>query len=121
MRRSDLSLLPAGTRSPVYGRLNRRGSRSRVAVGAGRRERAQDMTARRPDFFIVGAPKCGTTSLHRWLVGHPQVFMPLRPKEPHYFVQDRLARFGMRYPEDLKRYLSLFDSDAARAATRAGE
>jgi hypothetical protein len=30
----------------------------------------------RPDFFIVGAPKCGTTALHKYLRGHPEIFMP---------------------------------------------
>jgi hypothetical protein len=75
----------------------------------------------RPDFFIVGAPKCGTTSLHRWLIGHPQVFMPALPKEPQFFARDRLARVGMRYPEELARYMSLFESEAARLAPRAGE
>lgn len=73
----------------------------------------------RPDFFIVGAPKCGTTSLHRWLVGHPDIFMPVRPKEPMFFVNDRLARFGMRYPDDLPAYLALFA--AAGRARRIGE
>lgn len=42
------------------------------------------MPARKPDFFIIGAPKCGTTSLASWLSAHPQVCMS-RPKEPHYF------------------------------------
>ena len=78
-------------------------------------------SSRKPDFFIVGAPKCGTTSLHRWLVGHPQVFMPVRPKEPHYFGADLRAGTGMLFPDDLGAYLALFDSDAARAARRAGE
>lgn len=42
---------------------------------------------RRPDFFIVGAPKCGTTALHEYLGAHPGVFFsPL--KEPHYFADD---------------------------------
>lgn len=41
----------------------------------------------RPDFFIVGAPKCGTTALHAYLSEHPQVFMP-RAKEPHFFATD---------------------------------
>ena len=27
---------------------------------------------RTPDFFIVGAPKCGTTAMHRWLQAHPR-------------------------------------------------
>src|SRR4249920_1791560 len=42
---------------------------------------------RRPNLFIVGAPKCGTTSLHQYLSQHPQVFMS-RLKEPHYFARD---------------------------------
>ena len=42
------------------------------------------MPARKPNFFIVGAPKCGTTSLAAWLDSHPEACMS-RPKEPHYF------------------------------------
>jgi hypothetical protein len=38
-----------------------------------------------PNFFIVGAAKAGTTSLHAYLSSHPQVFMPAL-KEPHYFA-----------------------------------
>ena len=35
-------------------------------------------------FFIIGAPKCGTTSLARWLAEHPEIFFtPI--KEPHFF------------------------------------
>jgi len=40
-----------------------------------------------PNFFIVGAPKCGTTSLYNYLKQHPQIFMcPI--KEPFYFSKD---------------------------------
>jgi hypothetical protein len=39
---------------------------------------------RRPNVFLAGAPKCGTTSLANWLAGHPQCFVSPR-KEPHYF------------------------------------
>lgn len=42
---------------------------------------------KRPNFFIIGAPKCGTTSLASWLAQHPQVFMSPR-KEPHHFNTD---------------------------------
>lgn len=42
------------------------------------------MLRRKPNFFIVGAPKCGTTSLAEWLAKNPKVCMS-RPKEPHYF------------------------------------
>jgi len=40
-----------------------------------------------PNFFIVGAPKAGTTSLWTCLDQHPQIFMcPL--KEPSYFASE---------------------------------
>lgn len=42
---------------------------------------------RLPDFFIVGAPKCGTTSLATYLRGHPRIFMSA-VKEPNYFCLD---------------------------------
>jgi hypothetical protein len=40
-----------------------------------------------PDFFIVGAPKCGTTSLASYLRAHPGIFMSA-VKEPNYFCFD---------------------------------
>ncbi|HUB84468.1 MAG TPA: sulfotransferase domain-containing protein [Rhizomicrobium sp.] len=47
-----------------------------------------------PDFLIVGAPKCGTTSLFEYLCGHPDVARPAR-KEIHYF-DENYAR-GLRW------------------------
>src|SRR5438034_4040769 len=41
----------------------------------------------RPDLFIVGAPKCGTTALYEYLRRHPSIFMS-RIKEPHFFAKD---------------------------------
>ena len=37
-----------------------------------------------PDFVILGARRCGTTSLFRWMRTHPDVSPPTR-KEIHYF------------------------------------
>lgn len=40
-----------------------------------------------PNFFVVGAPKAGTTSLHRYLSQHPAIFMsPI--KEPCFFAPE---------------------------------
>lgn len=39
-----------------------------------------------PNFLIVGAARCGTTSLYEALRQHPEVFMPPSAKEPSYFV-----------------------------------
>jgi hypothetical protein len=42
----------------------------------------------RPNFFIIGAPKCGTTSLHFYLDQHPEISMS-RVKEPNVFSEPR--------------------------------
>jgi len=42
---------------------------------------------KKPNFLIVGAAKCGTTSLFRYLSQHPEIFMP-RWKEPSFFIGD---------------------------------
>jgi hypothetical protein len=41
-----------------------------------------------PDFIVIGAMKAGSTTLHRYLRGHPQIVMS-DPKELHYFVEER--------------------------------
>jgi hypothetical protein len=46
---------------------------------------------RKPNFFIIGASKCGTTSLCRWLSEHPNVFI-CPEKEPHFFNTDDVQR-----------------------------
>jgi hypothetical protein len=51
-----------------------------------RLERAIRMRA--PDFFIVGAKRCGTTSMRRYLASHPQIFVPEQPDEPRFFSTD---------------------------------
>lgn len=42
------------------------------------------MTINKPNLFIIGASKCGTTSLWHMLNLHPNVFMS-NPKEPWFF------------------------------------
>lgn len=48
---------------------------------------------RMPDFCIIGSPKCGTTSLDRYLSTHEDVFVCV-PKEPHYFSTPALLARG---------------------------
>ena len=69
----------------------------------------------RPDFFVVGAFKSGSTALYEGLRRHPQIFMPFH-KEPLYFGDDLTRRYG-RYTE--ADYLHLFD--AAKPGQRVGE
>lgn len=59
--------------------------------------------SKKPNFFIIGSPKCGTTSLANWLREHPQVFVS-NPKEPHFFNMDSDNRFVF----ELKQYEDLF-------------
>ncbi len=52
------------------------------------------MRAPWPNLFLVGAPRCGTTSLFTYLAAHPGVFGPSE-KEPHYYDRDVLGPGGM--------------------------
>ena len=54
-----------------------------------------------PTFFIVGAPRSGTTSLYNYLKTIPEIFMsPV--KEPGYFIPNDFRGFSE------KKYLELF-------------
>ena len=54
-----------------------------------------------PDFFIVGAPRSGTTSLHEYLNEIPEIFMC--PKECGYF-----SKFSIGRVESAQEYKNLF-------------
>lgn len=76
------------------------------------------MTPRKlPNFFIVGAPKCGTTSLARYLGSHPHAFIT-NPKEPCYFSRsltvDRVQQRANGCHRNLNEYLHLFDGAKER-------
>jgi hypothetical protein len=72
--------------------------------------------AARPSFFIVGAPKCGTTALYEYLRPHPNIFMP-EIKEPHYFARDLGTYPRIKAPED---YQAIF-APATAQHLRLGE
>lgn len=57
-----------------------------------------------PNFFIIGAPKCATTSMAVWLSEHSQIFMSAI-KEPHFFSTDVNV---IRAANTLEEYLLLF-------------
>jgi hypothetical protein len=60
-----------------------------------------------PTFFVIGAAKCGTTSLHYYLDLHPDISMS-RVKEPRYFCR-QLADRSEPVVRDRSAYLELFD------------
>jgi hypothetical protein len=70
-----------------------------------------------PNLFVIGAPKCGTTSLHRYLDQHPRISMSA-VKEPKYFLAPGSRphhhgpsdeRADRAYVVDRDAYESLFD------------
>jgi hypothetical protein len=71
--------------------------------------------SRKPNFFIIGAPKCGTTSLTTALRSHSNIFIP-RSFEPQFFCTD--------FPELIylsqERYDELF-ADATDTHLAIGE
>lgn len=68
---------------------------------------------RRPNLFVVGAAKCGTSSFHAYLGRHPQIFMST-PKEPCFFNDlaelraHGLPEFAEGLAQNEERYLDLF-------------
>ena len=72
---------------------------------------------RKPDFFIVGAAKSGTTSFQEYLKQHPRIFMP-PGGEPNHFARDLDLALHITN-RDERKYLSLFDG--AGPATCLGE
>jgi hypothetical protein len=71
---------------------------------------------KKPDFFIVGAPKSGTTALDKYLSLRPDIFMAR--KEMHFFGAD-LGFAPQFYRRNLDAYLAEFDGQNGQK--RAGE
>jgi hypothetical protein len=69
-----------------------------------------------PNFFIIGAPKSGTTALSQYLEEHPKIFFS-RVKEPHFFDLDTSKRLKL----DLHTYLSLFSEAEPDRRMAVGE
>ena len=59
---------------------------------------------RRIDFFLIGPPKCGTTTVHDVLRRHPDMFMPASKDKsflvdavPNYVTEDELPAYYTAY------------------------
>jgi hypothetical protein len=61
----------------------------------------------KPNFFIVGAPKCGTTALYEYLKEHPNIFLP-QLKEPHFFAKEMHEQRSF-YTRTANEYFALFN------------
>ena len=53
-----------------------------------------------PHFFIIGAMKCATSTLHEQLAAQPGIFMST-PKEPNFFSDDDVHARGIYWYESL--------------------
>jgi hypothetical protein len=79
------------------------------------RRSQQQMTDIRPNLFIVGVAKAGTTNLHTRLASHPDIFMST-PKEPHHLAPIKAVPGGgltLNRVEREDQYLRLFDGAEA--------
>src|SRR5437660_862466 len=79
-----------------------------------------------PNFLILGAPKCGTTTLWAYLKQHPDIFLCF-PKEPTFFGHDGESGvfngpgdnnevYRSRMVTRLEKYTSLFESVTTQKA-----
>ncbi len=80
-----------------------------------------------PNFVVIGAGRCGTTSLHHYLEQHPEIYMS-RHKSPNYFVSadpqpdhesSVLQSMATQWISNRETYETLFD--AVREETAVGE
>lgn len=60
----------------------------------------------KPNFFIIGAPKSGTTALSEYLREHRNIYFSY-PKEPYFFCPDIIKN---RPVKTTSQYLSLFSA-----------
>lgn len=68
----------------------------------------------KPNFFIIGAPKTGTTAMAQYLSDHPAVFMAT-PKEPHHYNSDH-THGGFK---DSEAYAALFEDAGVKTVGEA--
>lgn len=63
-----------------------------------------------PNFLFIGAARCASTWVHECLKEHPDVLVPLRPKELHFFNRDT------NYERGLDWYRSFFSNHQGEKA-----
>lgn len=82
----------------------------------------------RPNFFLVGAARSGTTSLWRYLSCHPDIYMSPTAKEPHFFLWageqvdfdfGGWKRIHKAYHTNWSAYLDLFRAATGRVVGEA--
>lgn len=64
-------------------------------------DRKNKNAVREPNFFIVGAAKCGTTSLYYYLKQHPEIYLPR--KESFFLISDIYKNINTADPAHRKK------------------
>lgn len=65
------------------------------------------MQVKKPNTFVIGVPKCGTTAMAHYMRRHPEAFFST-PKETHHFLAEEMPRRS-RCPS-AKAYSKLFET-----------
>ena len=71
----------------------------------------ESLSPTKPNLFIVGFAKCGTTALHEYLSTHPNVH-PSFPKEPHFFIEPMWRKSPARTEAEYLRFFAGASRDA---------
>ena len=71
----------------------------------------------KPNFFLVGAPKCGTTAMSNYLNQHPDIHMG--PKEMHFFGAD--LKVDETKNQTKEKYLSRLNKEKYSETQYLGE
>lgn len=80
------------------------------------------MKSKLPNFLIVGAAKCGTSSLHSYLNQHSDIFMPtfnkegMKVKEPRFLIKDIVESRLQKGVWNWDEYQALFDEAGDQSA-----
>ncbi len=73
--------------------------------------------AKLPNVFVIGAPKCGTTSLVGYLSSHPNIFV-CDPKEPNFWSKELPLATEAEQASTWDGYKAFFDEATERHAVR---
>ena len=75
---------------------------------------SQDNVMNKPNLFLIGAPKCGTTALAYNISHHKDVFLPIQ-KEPRFFDASTFYDNPNDYfTKTLEDYLNYYDNTEAK-------
>ncbi len=74
-------------------------------------DRGREILDKTLNFIGIGAQKAGTTTLHSIFRSHPEIFVPVFQKEPHFF--DDEAKYSMGYDDYLLEFFAELGDEKA--------